>query len=96
MMAVSMLVSQVALRIRPLSDIEIEEGAVIVAHRVDDQVRVWHVLALTPPILNLYICLYDLNTCYLFLVATEQMKIQSLEMAFLFGVCWCSLTRESK
>lgn len=37
-----MLVSQVALRIRPLSDVEIEEGAAIVAHRVDDQVRVWH------------------------------------------------------
>lgn len=40
MLAVSMLVSQVALRIRPLSDVEIEEGAAIVAHRVDDQVRV--------------------------------------------------------
>lgn len=41
-MAMSVLVSQVALRIRPLSDVEIEEGAAIVAHRVDDQVRVWH------------------------------------------------------
>lgn len=41
-MVVSMFVSQVALRIRPLSDVEIEEGAAIVAHRVDDQVRVWH------------------------------------------------------
>lgn len=41
-MAVSVVVFQVALRIRPLSDVEIEEGAAIVAHRVDDQVRVCH------------------------------------------------------
>lgn len=46
-----MLASQVALRIRPLSDIEIEEGAAIVAHRVDDQVRVW----------NPYVCINNLT-----------------------------------
>lgn len=32
-------ISQVALRIRPLSDAELEEGATIIAHKVDDQVR---------------------------------------------------------
>lgn len=30
---------QVALRIRPLSDSELEEGAAIIAHKVGDQVR---------------------------------------------------------
>ncbi|KTG06954.1 hypothetical protein cypCar_00020108 [Cyprinus carpio] len=29
---------KVALRIRPLSDAELEEGATIIAHKVDDQV----------------------------------------------------------
>lgn len=33
------LVLQVALRIRPLSDAELEEGATIIAHKMDDQVR---------------------------------------------------------
>lgn len=35
---VSVPVCQVALRIRPLSDVEMEEGAALVAHRVDEQV----------------------------------------------------------
>ena len=30
---------QVALRIRPLSDTELEEGATVIAHKVGDQVR---------------------------------------------------------
>ena len=32
---------QVALRIRPLSDTELEEGATVIAHKVGDQVRLW-------------------------------------------------------
>lgn len=30
---------QVALRIRPLNDTELEEGAAVIAHKVGDQVR---------------------------------------------------------
>lgn len=30
---------QVALRIRPLNDAELEEGATVIAHKVGDQVR---------------------------------------------------------
>uniref|UniRef100_A0A669CQ63 Kinesin-like protein n=1 Tax=Oreochromis niloticus TaxID=8128 RepID=A0A669CQ63_ORENI len=43
---------QVALRIRPLSDAEQEEGATIVAHRVDDQVRHWS--------FNFSFCMYQI------------------------------------
>lgn len=32
---------QVVLRIRPLSDTELEEGATIIAHKAGDQVRPW-------------------------------------------------------
>lgn len=32
---------QVVLRIRPLNDAELEEGATVIAHKVGDQVRLW-------------------------------------------------------
>lgn len=32
---------QVVLRIRPLNDAELEEGATVIAHKVEDQVRLW-------------------------------------------------------
>lgn len=39
MAAAKVFCPQVALRIRPLSDTELEEGAAVIAHKVGDQVR---------------------------------------------------------
>lgn len=39
MAAATVFCPQVALRIRPLSDTELEEGAAVIAHKVGDQVR---------------------------------------------------------
>jgi len=83
------LIFQVALRIRPLSDAELEEGATIIAHKVDDQVRGnWS--------FSYYICMCrvwhkDSTACYYALFSMKNMPQHfwkdDCPNVFVFPIC---------